>query len=51
MDYDAQRSVAAVEIKEDVASVRALVSKFVKAQRAAEEPLEMSESGKSYVRL
>ena len=50
MDYDARRSLAAVKIKEDVESVRALVSKFGKAQRAAEETLEMSESGKSYVR-
>ena len=41
MDYDARRSLAAVKIKEDVARVRALVSKFGKAQRAAEETLEM----------
>ena len=47
MDYDARRSLAAVKIKEDVESVRAFVSKFGKAQRAAEETLEMSESGKS----
>ena len=50
MDYDARRSLAAVKIKEDVESVRALVSKFGKAQRAAEETLEMSDPGDSHVR-
>ena len=50
VDYDARRSLAAVKIKEEVESVRALVSKFGKAQRAAEETLEMSDPEKSYVR-
>ena len=41
MDYDAQRSLAAACVAAEVQTVRSLVNKFGKAQRAAEETLEM----------
>ena len=41
MDYDAQRSLAAASVAAEVQTVRSLVNKFGKAQRAAEETLEM----------
>ena len=41
VDYDAQRSLAAASVAAEVQTVRSLVNKFGKAQRAAEETLEM----------
>ena len=41
VDYDAQRSLAAANVVAEVQTVRSLVNKFGKAQRAAEETLEM----------
>ena len=41
VDYDAQRSLAAANAAAEVQTVRSLVNKFGKAQRAAEETLEM----------
>ena len=41
VDYDAQRSLAAANVAAEVQTVRSLVNKFGKAQRAAEETLEM----------
>ena len=41
VDYDAQRSLAAGNVAAEVRTVRSLVNKFGKAQRAAEETLEM----------
>ena len=41
VDYDARRSLAAAHVEPEVQSVRSLVSKLGKAQRAAEETLEM----------
>ena len=41
VDYDAQRSLAAANVAAEVRTVRSLVNKFGKAQRAAEETLEM----------
>ncbi|CAE7205374.1 unnamed protein product, partial [Symbiodinium sp. CCMP2456] len=37
VDYDAKRSLAAANVAAEVQTVRSLVSKFGKAQRAAEE--------------
>ena len=44
VDYDAKRSLAAANVAAEVQTVRSLVSKFGKAQRAAEETLEMCDS-------
>ena len=41
VDYDAQRALAAANVAAEVQTVRSLVNKFGKAQRAAEETLEM----------
>ena len=41
VDYDAQRSLAAANVAAEVQTVRSLVNKLGKAQRAAEETLEM----------
>ena len=41
VDYDAQRTLAAANVATEVQTVRSLVNKFGKAQRAAEETLEM----------
>mmetsp|Transcript_25595 Transcript_25595/g.59455 ORF Transcript_25595/g.59455 Transcript_25595/m.59455 type:complete len:149 (+) Transcript_25595:57-503(+) len=41
VDYDAARALAAAGIQSKVKSVRSFVSKMGKAQRAAEEALEM----------
>ena len=41
VDYDARRVLAAANVAAEVQTVRSFVSKFTKAQRAAEQTLDM----------
>ena len=41
VDYDARRALAAANVAAEVQTVRSFVSKFTKAQRAAEQTLDM----------